>query len=127
MIILDIFGCFGLCSAIVTTSTWGATAVAVETQMSLLEKRLDDDIKDVNDIIAQTESLKRFIEEETDIIIKWDNQVDRLSGRLHYVKEENFYRLPLKRNALTNSLKGLRDIAQKFVDRPEGIFGETLV
>jgi len=123
MIILDIFGCLGFCSLITTTTTWST----VKSQIHQLEKKMDRNIKDVSNIIEHTESLKRFIDEETRIIIKWDNEVDRLSGRLHYVKEENFYRLPLKRNALTNSLKGLRDIAQKFVDRPEGIFGETLV
>merc|ERR1712165_660890 len=100
MIIADLFGCLGLCSAIVTPSTWSD----VESSIAQLQKTMDENVEDVNDIIKQSKNLQKFIQKETLIIIEWDDEVDRLSGKLHYVKEENFYRLPLKRKSLTNSL-----------------------
>jgi len=39
------------------------------------------------------------------------------------IQEESFYRLNLKREVFTHAVEGLRDAAQKFWDRPDGIFG----
>jgi len=134
MIIADIFGCLGFCSGIVTSSTWVASVASVESKIHEVEKKLgelvktiENSVEDVDDIMKGTQDIQRFIQQETLIIIKWSNAADHLSDKLEHVKEENFYRLSLKRNSFTNALKGLRDVAQEFWDRPDGIFGENLL
>lgn len=134
MIIADIFGCFGACSAAVTSSTWVASVAAVETKIHNVETKLEElvraaekSVEGVSEIIDKTNNIQQFIQEETLIIAKWSNAADQLRHKIEGVKEDAFYRLSLKRKSFTESLKGLRDAAQEFWDRPDGIFGEEVL
>jgi len=40
MIIADVFGCLGICSATVTSSTWAATVATVEATIATAEEEL---------------------------------------------------------------------------------------
>jgi tetrahydromethanopterin S-methyltransferase subunit B len=134
MIVADIFGCFGACSASVTTSTWLVSVATVEAKIAevtakieQMEETTQDAIENIDSISEQTKGIQVFIQEETLVIIKWQNSVENTTKNIAKVQQESFYRLNLKRQVFTNSLKGLRDAAQEFWDRPDGIFGEEIL
>lgn len=131
MIIADIFGCLGICSAVGTTTTWAATAAAVESAIAEVTAKIEqmedtvlNAIDDIESIGDKTHTLKQFIQQETKIIIKWENSVEHVANKIEQVQEESFYRLALKRRSLTEALKNLHDVAKEFFDRPDGIFGD---
>merc|ERR1719433_1032252 len=79
MIIADVFGCLGLCSAIVTTSVWATTATSVELTIDSyaqnienLEKITGNFIESLADLTSLTDGAIEFLEEEVLIIISWE-------------------------------------------------------
>lgn len=134
LLVADILGCLGFCTAIGTTSTWAASATIVETKINQvtaklgeLKQTIDNSVEDVDSIIRGTRDISTFIQEETEVLIQWDNAANHLAGKLDNVKKEQFYRLSLQRKSFTNALKGLRDVATEFWKRPDGIFGRPLL
>jgi len=130
-IIADILGCLGLCSTIGNAAVWGTTVGAVESEIAKVAAKIEqmdasvaNAAEDIDNIATQTKTIQVFIQQETLIIIKWENSVDHLAHKIDDIEEASFYRLGLKRRAFTEALKGLRDAAQEFWDRPDGIFGE---
>ena len=130
MIVADIFGCLGYCSATVSSSAW-ITGVSitesaikvVSDKMTQMEETVLSAVDDIDNIGEKTKIIQQFIQDETIIIIQWENSVDHVKSNIGKIQEESFYRLNLKREVFTHAVEGLRDAAQKFWDRPDGIFG----
>merc|ERR1711944_23046 len=95
MIVADIFGCLGLCSAIVTSTTWAVSIPVVESKIAevtakieQMEATTENAIKDIDNISQQTKGIQVFIQEETLIIIKWQNSVENTSRNIEKVEQE---------------------------------------
>ena len=134
MAIADVFGCLGFCSGIVTSTTWTAGIAAVETKIAQVKTKLreldaaaQNNVAGATAIAQRTKEIQTFIQEETKILIKWDNVAKHLKNKLENVNNEKFSRLHLRRESFTRTLVELRDVAQEFWDTPDGIFGEEVL
>jgi hypothetical protein len=132
--ILDAVGCLGFCSGIGTSITWAASTAAAEAEIARVSAKIDEfgstvlsSIESVDDITETTKGLQKFIEHETNIIVKWHESVKHMQKYVDDATQDNFYRLTLKRERYEANLVKLRAAAQEFIDQPENIFGEDIL
>merc|ERR1712223_1381322 len=78
MVIADIFGCLGICSASVSTTTWAATAASAEVAISnykgeikALENQVDNAISHMDKLDASTEGAIKMMSKEMNLVIRW--------------------------------------------------------
>lgn len=132
--ILDAAGCLGFCSGIGTSVSWVASTAAAESEIARVTAKIEqfgntvlNSIESVENITETTKELQKFIEHETNIIVKWHETVKNMDKYVDDATQENFYGLTLKRGRYEANLVKLRAAAQEFIDQPENIFGEDIL
>jgi len=120
--VLDIFGCFGICSALGNTITWTATEASLASKKSELTESVENAIKPVEEIISENKDLGKLIEEETKKVVTWKTSVTHLKSFLDRTPQEHFFILRLKRNAFQKGLLKLRNAANEFYNLPDKAF-----
>jgi hypothetical protein len=126
-IVLDIFGCLGLCSAFGNTIAWTATEAILADKKSELTESVENAIKPVVEIISENKKLGILIEEETKKVVTWKTSVTHLKSFLDRTPQEHFFTLRLKRNAFQKDLLKLRDAANEFYNLPDKAFRQDIL
>merc|ERR1712117_65161 len=114
MIVADILGCLGICSAIGNLVGWGTAVGAAEGSIAAVTAELEElevTVKtivkdDIGLIKDRTDKMIKLLEREVDIIARWSNNAVNLNRKLHRVNDlSKFDRLPHYREALTYDVK----------------------
>jgi len=121
-IILDAFGCIGICSAFGNVITWTATEVSLASKKSELTESVENAIKPVEEIISENKNLGILIEEETKKVVTWKTSVTHLKSFLDRTPQEHFFILGKKRISFKNNLLKLRTAANEFYNLPDKAF-----
>jgi len=127
-ILLDIFGTFGLCSLIYNAAAWPATENGIKEAIADYKaslKGLQDSalaiLGDIDDMDGAVKGATRFLEEELDIIIKWEQQNNSTAKwASKFLTSPQI--LETVRKLFIDSTKNLKETAQQFLDRPAEIF-----
>jgi len=126
MVLLDFLGCLGLCSGIYAGSQLAVTVPLVETDLAEAEGRLntlqfkvENASKDVKLIQEDTKTLKNFINQEINLLLKWQNAAEQLGARMSLA--DGKLDIGLHRKIFTKALQDLNAIASEFSNRPTEI------
>jgi len=126
MVVADFLGCVGFCSGIVTTTVVTTSALTLEVSLNdiredleRLERTVDRSIQGINGILAQNGDLKKFIQEESLLIIAWQASVEHLNGSITNADVNKLQRLGLKRREVTRNLIELKTAATNFWNQPD--------
>jgi len=133
MIVADIFGCLGICSAVGTSISWGTAIPAVEASIASVEAKLeelksigDQAKRDVGQIKTTTGDLIKVLENELSLITAWKNDAENLNRKLDRMDLDKFKDMPIYRTSFARALRNLRESAQEFLNQPENLFPNTL-
>jgi len=125
-ILLDIFGCLGLCSGLYAGSQLAVTVPLVETDLAEAEGRLntlqfkvENASKDVKLIQEDTKTLKKFINQEITLLSKWQGAAEQLEAKMSYA--DGKLDIGPYRKSFTKAIQGLHAIASEFSNRPAEI------
>jgi len=135
MILADIFGCFGICSATATSSCWAAAIASVES--SIADYRNAVKVKDVenraNAVIASIGNLDETVKNainglnyELHILLKWEATARKVESKLGKKSFEPKILSAAKRirKTLVRNVKELNYVAQEFLALPTSLFGD---
>jgi len=129
MIIADVFGCLGICSAVGTTIGWGTAVAAAESSIAEVTAKIEElealgeSVKaDVGQVKQDTDKLINLLEREVDIIGRWKNNAENLHKKLDRVDLAKFERLPLYRNTYSMALARLRGSVEEYLAQPEQLW-----
>merc|ERR1712154_156099 len=129
MIIADVFGCLGLCSAIVTTSVWAATATSVELTIDSYAQNIENPekitgnfIESLSDLTSLTDGAIEFLEEEVLIILSWEANAQESEKIIDEFTEEELEEYNGYQSEIRSSLTGLMGAVEKFLNQPRYIF-----
>lgn len=131
MAIADALGCFGLCSATVTSTCFGVGVPAVEGTLAQYRATITDfieistKVKDniggmetsVNDAVA-------VLEHELSILHEWEEISDNLSTKMERYPIKYLQKFKSIRKIFVRNVHDLEEVAQKFLDQPVSFFAD---
>jgi len=89
MLIADVFGCLGICSGIVTTTTWTISVSSVETtiadytaELKALEKQTELALMDLHTLDEACETTIETLSSELQLIRNWSEAVEKVKKSL---------------------------------------------
>jgi len=133
MIIADVFGCLGICSASATSACWATGIISVEATLETYRnaiKDMEDRTKAVQASIGTLDdTVKNAISGlnyELDILIKWKAISGTIDSKLG---KKNFEPKILSatkriRKTLIRNVKELNNVAKEFLALPTSLFGD---
>jgi len=129
MIVADVMGCFGLCSAIVTTSVWGGSFVGVEASIENYKSELAKLETVTSGVLGQiivleetvTESIQ-FLEQELVILQSWEVAADSVKAKMALFSVDDLKRVAAFQKIFVKNLDDLGASAQAFLDQGAQIF-----
>jgi hypothetical protein len=123
MVIADIFGCYGVCSATVSTTTWAATAATAEVainkyrgEIEALEDQVDNAIKHLKKLDQSTEGAVELITDEMNLVIRWQAAADNVENTINDFSLEQLQAIRAFQSIFANSISKLKNAAQGFYD-----------
>jgi len=131
MIIADVFGCFGICSATATSACWVTAIPSVEATLATYRAAVGEMKNKTEEVKHQIESLGSVVDDainaletEIDILVRWDAVAGRLSAKLEKKTFQAKILAKVKRirAVLVSGVKDLQNVANEFLALPEVLF-----
>jgi len=123
MVIADIFGCFGFCSGLVTTTTWATTAATIETQISEFKEEMKQMTDQLENAKARIKNLNNksdlavdILTDEMNLIINWEASAENLQNIMNDFTYEQIKRIVAFQKIFGASITKLKTAAQNFID-----------
>jgi len=124
---VDAFGLLGICSAI-NNAVVSSRLASMETEIANLKAdldRLEIVFKNAevssNTMIKATNRMQKYVTEETNLMIVWENAVDSLDGEMEDAYDFLSAKLPLMRQVFETAVLELRQAAEEYSKRPDFI------
>jgi len=131
MIVADIFGCLGLCSASVTSSCFVAGVSSVEGVLAAYRKSVAEFLEKSNNIKGSIDGMEEAVKEavnvleyELSIIHEWEEISDNLSNKIEKYPIKYLQKYKAIRKIFLRNVVDLGEVAQKFLDQPVSFFGD---
>jgi len=132
MIVADIFGCFGICSGVVTTSTWTGSVAGVETAIAEYKGELEKLETATTGVLGQIRRLEetvtksiKFLEEELIILQTWDVSASTMKKHIASFSVEDLKRVAAFQKIFEKGLDSLAGSAQSFLNQGAQIFSDN--
>jgi len=129
MIVADIFGCFGICSATATTTCWSVSIPAVEGVLSLYRDTLDNIANGIERVKTSVVGLEEFgnaavgiLENELSIVLEWEESADTLEDQITEYPAESLIEFVSDRKNFMILVDDLQKVAQDFINQPVSFF-----
>lgn len=129
MIVADVFGCLGFCSAIVTTTVWATTAATVEATIASYSESVqslteitEKFIVSLSELDSLTDGAVEFLEEEILIVIEWEENARNSEDIIDEFTEEELEEYTGYQDEIRSALTGLMDAVKKFLNQPKYVF-----
>jgi len=123
MVIADIFGCFGFCSGLVTTTTWAATAATIETTISEFKEEMKQMTDQLENAKARIKNLNNksnlavdILTDEMNLIINWEASAENVQNIMNDFTYEQIKRIVAFQKIFGASITKLKTAAQNFID-----------
>ena len=123
----------GLCSAIVTTSTWTGSIAGVEAsiadytdELAQLETAVNGVLSQIKDVEGTVDDYIKFLEEElarTDLR-DWEVAADNVKAKLALFSVEELQRVAAYQKIFVKNLDELNASAQAFLDQGAEIYSD---
>lgn len=127
MIIADIFGCFGFCSGLVTTTTWAVTAATVETELAKYRAELEKMTTQVESAKNRLKKLENksdlaiaLLENEMALVVIWEAAAENVENQITDFTPEQIQKVLAFQNIFKNSITRLKSAAQNFINFATG-------
>jgi len=124
---VDAFGLLGICSAI-NNAVVSSRLASMETEIANLKAdldRLEIVFKNAevssNTMIKATNRMQKYVTEETNLMIVWEDAVDSLDGEMEDAYDFLSAKLPLMRQVFETAVLELRQAAEEYSKRPDFI------
>lgn len=131
MIIADVLGCSGICSASVTTTCIGAGVSTVEGILASYRNSIAEFLEKTNNIKESIGGMEKAVieavnvlEAELDIINEWAEISDNLSNRIEDYPLKVLQKFEVIRKIFLRNVIDLGEVAQKFLNQPVSFFGD---
>jgi len=125
-LLLDIFGCLGICSTIGNLIVISATAATVEESIKSYSAELEKFETLTRNMLVSgqkiDETMKEgiaFLDEEIDVLNRWSNNVDTVSENIDKYPQEYLKKIKAIRTIFINGLNDLQTTACEFLNRGE--------
>ena len=129
LIIADIFGCSGICSAVGAAASISTTAT-IETEIAKYSAKLEK-LKSITDRMLEsggkfdktiTEAIV-ILTDEIELINNWTNSAEIVNRNIDKYPQEYLKKYKSIRSIFVNGLDDLSTAAQDFLDQPVDILG----
>jgi len=127
-LILDVFGCFGICSAI-NGAACGSAIAAIEVQIADAEatltrmKETSERVgKEVGNVEGVIKEATKTISDELAIIGKWEVKAKAVERAIENNPIEEIKKYDGVRNEFKSKLIGLQDVVREFLAQPVTLF-----
>merc|ERR1712038_24947 len=131
MIVADIFGCLGFCSASVTSSCFGAGIASVEGVLAAYRNSIAEFLEKTDNIKGSIDGMEEAVSEavnvleyELSIINEWEEISDNLSIKIEKYPVKYLQKFKAIRKIFLRNVIDLSEVAQKFLDQPISFFGD---
>merc|ERR1712018_515851 len=131
MIVADILGCLGICSASVTSSCFVAGISSVEGVLAAYRKSLAEFLEKSKNIKGSIDGMEEAVKEavnvleyELSIIHEWEEISDNLSNKIEKYPIKYLQKYKAIRKIFLRNVVDLGEVAQKFLDQPVSFFGD---
>jgi len=131
MIIADIFGCFGICSASATSTCWAVGATTVETTLASYSSSLEAISERIETMKNEVTGLEgtgikgiNFLENELKHINEWEYHASEIARELAADDSAEFLaEFVSARKSFMILIDDLGEVAQKFINQPVSFYG----
>ena len=132
MIVADIFGCLGFCSATVTTTVWATTLATVEATIASYTESVESlteitekFIVSLSELDSLTDGAVEFLEKEILIVIEWEENARNSEEIIEEFTEEELEEYTGYQDEIRSALTGLMDAVKKFLNQPKYVFDHS--
>jgi len=123
MVIADIFGCMGICSATATTITWASVAASAESAIAKYKAEIEGLESQVNKAISQLGKLDKTTKEATNLmtkemnlVIRWQAAANNVDKTINDFTFEQIQIIKAFQSIFANSIARLKEAAQGYYD-----------
>jgi len=131
LLVADILGCLGICSAIGTPTSIATAAIAVESaideysgKLQLFQTRVETIQEKVGGMDELVKSAVEALKDEIDILDRWDSSAETVSFNFDSYSEEKLKKFEALRKIVRRGIDALQANAQEFLEQPVNILGE---
>jgi len=131
LIVADILGCLGICSAIGTTASIATAAITVESaiaeysaKLELFQERVEAIQEKLSGMDELVKSAVEALKDEIDILNRWDSSAETVSFNFDTYSEEKLKKFEALRKIVRRGIDALQANAQEFLEQPVNILGE---
>lgn len=123
LVVADIFGCLGICSAVGSTTVWGATLATLEIKIAeytaaleALEKVANRAKENIVKFNAEMDSAKEVLTEEIQIIEKWEAAAEKVQNNIDSFSVEDLKAFAVFQQIFVDVIEVLQKTAEDYLE-----------